>query len=68
MDEIRVSPPDDRSLDLIVDTEPQYQPYLRTILGSASLNEGWKPSATNIEMIPDPVSLIKMGVASHRLL
>ncbi len=67
MDKIRLWPPDDRGLDFIVDTEPQYQPYLRTLLGSPLLNEGWKPSATNIEMVPDPVSLNKIDVATHRL-
>ncbi len=43
------------------------QPYLRPLLGSPLLNEGWKPSATNMEMVPDPVSLNKIGVTTHRL-
>ena len=51
----------------VVDTEPQYQPCHRLLLGSSILNEAWIPSATNMEMVPDPVSLDKIGVAAHRL-
>ena len=68
MDDIRVWPPDDGILDFVVDNEPKFHLYLRSLLGSASLHEAWKPSATNMEMVPDPVSLNKMGVAAHSLL
>ena len=67
MDETRALAFDDQNLDLIVNTEPQYQPYLRQLLGSPLLNEGWKPSSTNTEMVPSPVSLNKISVAAHRL-
>ena len=67
MDGIRVWPPDDRSLDFFVDAEPNYQPYLRRLLGSPCMNEAWKPSATHMEMVPNPVSLNKIGVAAHSL-
>lgn len=67
MDEIQAWAPDDGSLDFIVDTEPKYQPYLRSLLGSPSLNEEWKPSATNTDLVPNPVSLNKLNLSAHRL-
>ena len=60
MEEIRDWPEEDERLDFIVANEPQSQPHLRPLLGSPFLNEGWKPSSTNIEMIPGPVSFNKM--------
>ena len=56
MEEIRDWPDEDENLDFIVATEPQFQPHLRPLVGTPLLNEGWKPSTTNIEMIPGPVS------------
>lgn len=64
MDNIRVWASEDANLDYIVETEPKFQPYLRS--GSPSLNERWKPSATNMEMIPDPVSSKWTDVSIHR--
>ena len=67
MNEIRAWAPDNGSLDIIVDTEPKYQPYFRSLLVSPSLNEEQKPSATNRDPVPNPVSLNKTGISTHRL-
>ena len=67
MDETRAWARDDQNLDFIVNAEPRYQPYLKQLLGSPSLDEAWKPSATNVDMVPGPVSLNKISVAAHRL-
>ena len=60
MEELRDWPEENEKLDFIVATEPRIQPHLRPLIGSPILNEVWKPSATNIEMISGPVSLNKM--------
>ena len=54
MDDKGVWAQEDAVLDISVRNEPTYQPYLRS--GPPSLDERWKPSSTNMDMIPDPVS------------
>ena len=54
MDNTRFWAQEDEVLDFSVRNEPKFQPCLRSIY--PSLDERWKPSATNMDMIPDPVS------------
>lgn len=66
MEDIRDWPEDDENLNFIVATEPRFQPHLRQLISSPLLNEGWRPSATNVEMV-DPVSLNKVGCSCSSL-
>ena len=64
MDNVRIWASEGAILDFIVRNEPKFQPYLRS--GYPSLDERWKPSATNMDMIPDPVSSKWTDLSIHR--